>query len=306
MGIFKTVDGKEIFYRVADSYMDMKIVSDVYTNNKGKTYVIVEGPCHRCGGSGKYGPLVVNNGICFSCNGSGKERKEVRAYTPKEYNKYENARIDAIAKKEKERRLKEEDRIKNEEQYRHKIALERGFGENDCIYVVYGGDTYSIRGEIKKLGGKFNYDFGWYFSAPVDGLPEGFHLCEVPFADVYEYDPLQDVANLKEDVKNIIKKKIFALLPPSNTEYYPAETKERLRNLLVQVSNIKTIGSEMYGFTNIYTFTLDKYVFVWMTSTSHSELKIGSSVFLTGTIKKFDDFEGTHQTYLSRCIIKEI
>ena len=305
MGILKIVDGKEIFYRVADSYMNMKIVSDVYIKDNGRTYVIVEGPCHRCGGSGNYGPLTINNGVCFSCNGSGKRRKEVRAYTPKEYNKYENAKIDAIAKKEKERRLKEEDRIKNEEQYKHKAALERGFGENDCIYIVYGGDTYSVRSEIKKLGGKFNYDFGWYFSTAVDGLPEGFHLCEVPFTDVYEYDPLHDVANLKEDVKNIIKKKIFALLPPSDTEYYPAEAKERLRNLPVQVSNIKTIGSEMYGFTNIYTFTLDKYVFVWMTGATHSELKIGSSVFLTGTIKKFDKFDGVHQTYLSRCIIKE-
>ncbi len=32
--------------------------------------------CGRCGGSGRFGPLVVHNGICFDCGGSGKAQRE--------------------------------------------------------------------------------------------------------------------------------------------------------------------------------------------------------------------------------------
>ena len=305
MSFYRKVGNKEVKYEVADSYTNMKVVSDIFENDKGKTYVTVEAPCHRCYGSGQYGSLSIHDGICFACGGSGREYIDVRAYTEEEYRKYVAKKESDALRKETKERLAQEDRLKNEETYRHKAALRCGFGENDCIYVIYGRNAYSIREEIKKLGGKFNYDFGWYFTSPIKNLPAGYSFCKISFTEVYTYDPLQDIAILKENAKDIIKKKIISFLPPSNTEYYPAEIKERLRNLLVKVDTIKTIGNELYGSTNIYTFTLDRYVFVWMTDTVHSELKIGSSIFLTGTIKKFDDFNGVHQTYLSRCIIKE-
>lgn len=33
-------------------------------------------PCHRCGGTGYYGPVVVEGGRCFACGGTGERYKE--------------------------------------------------------------------------------------------------------------------------------------------------------------------------------------------------------------------------------------
>lgn len=48
-----------------------KTKAPVETNAHG--FPIVN--CSRCGGSGKYGPLSVQNGTCFKCSGSGKAIK---------------------------------------------------------------------------------------------------------------------------------------------------------------------------------------------------------------------------------------
>lgn len=306
MAFYKKIGNDYVDYYVADSYADMKIVSEPFKNDKGKLYITVAAPCHRCGGSGKYGPPTVDNGICFFCGGSGKERIDVRCYTLEEYNKYQTRKGIAAERKELKRLTEEQERIKNASEYKHKEALRLGFGEDEHIYVIYGGDTYSIKEKIKELGGKFNYNIGWYFSSPVKGLPNGYQFCEFSFEDIYIYNPTWKWATIKEDAKDIVKRRIAALMPSTDTEYYPAEVKERLRNLKVEVNSIRSIGNEMYGTTNIYTFTLDKYVFVWITSSVHTELAVGDVVDLTGTVKKFDEYNGVYQTYLSRCIVKKM
>ena len=40
-----------------------------------KGHVIPDNPCKRCHGTGRHGPISVNNGICFRCNGTGVEPK---------------------------------------------------------------------------------------------------------------------------------------------------------------------------------------------------------------------------------------
>lgn len=69
---------------LAETYSNAKIIGEPYTNSKGKQYVKIHMPCPRCGGSGLYGPISVNNGMCFWCGGSGNITKDVRAYTAKE------------------------------------------------------------------------------------------------------------------------------------------------------------------------------------------------------------------------------
>ena len=61
----------------------------------------------------------------------------------------------------------------------------------------------------------------------------------------------------------------------------------------------------MYGYTSVYTFTSEDYVFVWMTSKT-LDIATGETVDLTGTIKKFDEYMGIKNTYLTRCLIKPI
>lgn len=306
MAFYKKIGNNYVGFYVADSYETMEPVSEPFENSKGKLYITLEAPCKRCGGSGNYGPLSVDNGRCFSCHGTGKERIDVRCYTEEEHNKYQTRKGVAAKRKELKRLAEEQEKIKNFNEYKHKEALRLGFGENECIYVVYGGDTYSIKEKIKELGGKFNYDLGWYFSTFTDKLPNNYKLCEIHFEEVYIYEPNYKWATIKEDAKDIIKKRIAESSPPAATEYYPAEIKDRLRNIKVTVSKIRNIESEYYGSTNIYTFTLDKYVFVWMTSSAHPELTIGAQVNLTGTVKKFDEYDGIYQTYLSHCLIREV
>lgn len=71
----------------------------------------------------------------------------------------------------------------------------------------------------------------------------------------------------------------------------------------VTVSAIHT-SEGFYGTTFIYTFMKGKDCLVWMSS-SCKDIKVGDQILLTGTVKKFDTFRGTKQTYLSRCIIKK-
>ena len=110
---------------------------------------------------------------------------------------------------------------------------------------------------------------------------------------------------MEQNAQEVIKMRLSEVEGPSTSEFYPGEEKERLRNLKVKVSNLRGF-EDYYGYTNIITFTLDNYVFVWMTSKTDLDLTIDDEVLLTGTIKKFDEYNGVKQTHLTRCIIKEI
>ena len=103
---------------------------------------------------------------------------------------------------------------------------------------------------------------------------------------------------------NIVRKRIDKLKGPSTSIFYPANEKDRIRNITAKVKSIRGFEG-YYGYTNIYTFTSEDYVFVWMTS-KYLEVEAGDTIDLTGTIKKFDEYAGINQTYLTRCIVKKI
>ena len=89
---------------------------------------------------------------------------------------------------------------------------------------------------------------------------------------------------------------------PSKSEYYPAAVKDRIRNITARVTNIRGFEGA-YGYTNVYTFESGNYVFVWMTQKGISNLSVGAVVDLTGTIKKFEEYEGVKNTHLTRCSV---
>jgi len=92
---------------------------------------------------------------------------------------------------------------------------------------------------------------------------------------------------------------------PSTSVYYPGVEKERIRNITAKVSNVRGFEG-VYGYTTVYTFTSENYVFIWMTSKCIVNLLVGDTVDLTGTIKKFDEYMGVKNTYLTRCVIKKV
>ena len=289
---------------VADSYKDMQIVSEPFENEKGRLFVKVKGTCPRCGGSGHYSYNQIDGTRCYGCNGSGISIQKVRAYTEKEYNRMQAANERARAKREAEKEAKVRDLVENAAKYKHEVALKLGFGEDEKVYLVYGDDTYAIKDELKRLGARFDPTLKWFFSKEV-ALPEGYKLYGMSFDELYTYNPQTKWAEFKEDAKALVSRKMAELKGPSTSKFYPGVEKERIRNITAKVKSIRGFEGA-YGYTAIYTFTSEDYVFVWMSSKCDVDFAVGDTVDLTGTIKKFDEYAGVKNTYLTRCIIKPI
>lgn len=289
---------------VADSYKNMEIIGEPFKNEQGRLYVKVRGVCPRCGGSGHYLYNQMDGTRCYGCQGSGISIQKVRAYTEKEYARMQAANERARAKKAAEREAKVRDLVENAAKYKHEVALKLGFGEDEKAYLVYGDDTFAIKDELKELGARFDPTLKWFFSHAVD-LPEGYSLCEMSFDELYDYNPQTKWAQFKEDAKNIVTRRLAELKGPSTSKFYPAAEKERIRNITAKVANVRGFEGA-YGYTSVYTFTSEDYVFVWMTSKCDLDLAAGDTVDLTGTIKSFDEYMGVKNTYLTRCAVKKI
>ena len=288
---------------VADSYKNSTQIGEAYEEN-GKMYIKIKMPCPRCGATGHYSYNQMDGSLCYGCRGKKFITKKVRAYTEKEYHRMQVANERAKAKKETEKLAKIQNRINNADQYKHEIALKLGFGEDEKAYLVYGDDTFAIKDELKKLGARFDPTFKWFFPTKVE-LPQGYKLCEFSFDELYDYNAQTNWADFKENAKEIVRRRLIELKGPSSSIYYPAAEKERIYNITAKVSNIRGFEGA-YGYTFVYTFTSEDYVFIWMTSKSNLNLTIGDTVNLDGTIKKFDEYEGVHNTYLTRCKINII
>ena len=289
---------------VADSYKDMEQIGDAFENEKGKMYIKVKGVCPRCSGSGHYSYNQMDGTRCYGCSGTGVSIQKVRAYTEKEYTRMQAANERARTKREAEKEAKARDLVENAAKYKHEVALKLGFGEDEKAYLVYGDDTFAIKDKLKELGARFDPTLKWFFSKEVE-LPEGYKLCAMSFDELYNYNPQSKWAEFKEDAKAIVSRRMVELKGPSTSVYYPGVEKERIRNITAKVDSIRGFEG-MYGYTSVYTFTSGDYVFVWMTSKCDLGLTVGETVDLTGTIKKFDEYMGITNTYLTRCLIKPI
>ena len=296
---FKTADGKEFY--IAPSYQNdaNKIKGDVFYNSKGNLSIKIVTPCPRCGGNGIFAPF----GTCFKCNGGGVETKIVRAYNEKEYTALQKAAEKRAKEKEEREEAAYADAIANAETYKTEVAKKLGFDDNLCAYIVYGDDTFAIKNKLKEMGARFNPAMKWYFANQVE-LPEGYFLCKVSFDEVFEYQPAAKRADYKENAQEIVNKKIARLKGPSTSEFYPAPESTRIRNITAKVSKISGFEG-IYGYTYVYTFVSENYIFVWMT-TSQQQCSIGDLIDLSGTIKKFDEYMGDKITHLSRCRIVKI
>jgi hypothetical protein len=207
-------------------------------------------------------------------------------------------------KREAEKEAKARDLVENAAKYKHEAALKLGFGEDEKAYLVYGDDTFAIKDKLKELGARFDPTLKWFFPAEV-ALPEGYKFCVFTFDELYDYNPQTKWAQFKEDAKNIVARRIAELKGPSTSVYYPAAEKARIRNITAKVDSIRGFEGR-FGYTMVYTFTSENYVFVWMTSKCDLNLSVGEVIDLTGTIKKFDEYLGVRQTHLTRCTVKKV
>lgn len=286
-------------WKVAPSYKNATIQTVDEENRKA--YVVET--CDRCSGTGAFIIPGIFQGTCFKCNGSGKLTKWVKAYTPSEYEKYIKAVERARERKQEKRdaavrQLEEESEI-------NKAEYLKSFGydpENPMVYLVYGENTYSIKDELKERGGRYHNLLNWYFTHEVE-VPEGFILIPVEFDKIFNWNPISKTASFRDDCDEVIKEARAKYAAPSKSEYI-GEIKERLRDMRVTLTGSRGFQS-MYGYTIVYTFAYGDNILVWMT-TSEQNIEVNHEYLLTGTVKKFEEYNGVKQTHLSRCIIKEV
>lgn len=294
-------------WKVAPSYRNAKILS--VNEDTKKAYI--EEQCDRCGGSGLIAarvenghiiPIPVDGGICYKCNGDGKIHKWVKAYTEEEMEKYIASRERAKERKAELDEIKRQEKLDKSEENQKELLTKWGYdAANPLIWLIGGGSTYEIKDQLKEIGCKFNPTFGWYCTHPID-VPTGYGMVSINFYDVYVWYPLSKRFELKDDAKEIADAAKATLEPESHSEYI-GEIKERLRDLKVTLTAVRSFDS-FYGTSFIYTFTYGKNVLVWITS-SCKDIEEGEEILLTGTVKEHSEYKGIKQTKLSRCIIKK-
>lgn len=289
-------------WKVAPSYENATIEK---VDEEAKKAYIVE-TCGRCGGSGDYVIPNIFVGTCFQCQGSGKIAKWVKAYTEKEYDRYILSREKAKERSQEKEKARLEALKNNSEENKKNILAKWGFDiENPKVYIICGENTYNIKDEIKERGGRYNPTFGWHFTKETE-VPEGYSLIPIDFDAVYEWLPMVKRIELKENAKQVVEEAKAALLPPSKSEFI-GEIKERLRGLSVILTGARAVSS-VYGTSIMFTFKQDENVLVWFTSCPPDEKDaiVGHQYSLTGTVKDHKVYNGEKQTYLNRCILKEL
>ena len=294
-------------WKVAPSYKHAKILSVNEDTHKAH----IEEKCDRCGGSGLIAarvenghiiPIPVDSGICYKCNGEGKIRKWVKAYTEEEMNKYLASQERAKERKAEKAELERQEKLNKSKENQEELLAKWGYDvENPLIWLVGGGNTYEIKDQLKELGCKFNPAFGWYSTQPID-IPEGYGMTNINFYDAYTWFPLAKRFELKDNAKEIADAAKATLEPESHSEY-EGEVKERLRDLHVTLTAVRSFDG-FYGTSFVYTFIHGENVLIWMTS-SCKDIEVGDEIFLTGTVKEHSEYKGIKQTKLSRCIIKK-
>lgn len=279
-------------WMVAPSYANANIVK---VNEEERKALITE-QCDKCGGSGQYAWF----GTCWRCMGSGKLSQWVKAYTPEEYERYvrnqERAKIRKAEKKEAERAALEAASEDNLKLY----LAENGYDvENPLVWIITG-DTYSVKDTLKEMGCRFKPELGWYASHPID-VPVDCGMISIPFDSIFSWKYRIKKALLKEEAKEVVKAAKEANMPESLSEYI-GEEKERLRDLSVVLTGSRIINTS-YGSSILYTFKMDENVLTWFCSGRglSEDIHNGDTVFLTGTVKKHEVYNGVKQTILTRC-----
>ena len=148
----------------------------IRTDKNGTKY-FHDWTCPRCGGAGQSDKWLFTGKVCYECGGSGKRfnPKVIKEYTPEYFAKLE-ARRQAKAAKEAEARAKyeaehaEEIAAQRAEADRKTFEFrcaEHGCGKDGVGYVLKG-NTYPVKDQIRKAGGKWIYGT-WVCPVLIEG-----------------------------------------------------------------------------------------------------------------------------------------
>lgn len=181
--------------------------------------------------------------------------------------------------------------------------LERqGFNEKGYTYCYVAPDSYSRKEELKEAGFKYNPHLGWH-----RGSNEGYEneTVEVHRSVIVEFTAWGE-GIYYPNTKDIVAKKAEAILPESTSDYV-GTVGERI-TIEATLSSMRTVNTR-FGLNNVFDFNdKDNNVLVWFTTSDKfaGVAEVGRTYSITGTIKKHETYRAVKQTYLSRCIIKEV
>lgn len=142
----------------------------IRTDRNGTKYYY-DWTCPRCGGAGESDKWIFTGKICFGCGGTGKRAKPlvVKKYT-EEY----------AAKLAAKRKAREDAKPKpSEEELNARLEVSKAINAKDNginadgTGYAYTGNTYPIKDDIKRVGGKWIYGM-WIAPVKIDSC-----ICKV-------------------------------------------------------------------------------------------------------------------------------
>lgn len=235
---------------VAKSYIGLEQVTEPYSLN-GKMYVKVR---------------MKNGNI-----------KQVRAYSAKEYAKY-NPEV-KVTKPIKSRRE----------------VL--GFGEKGFIWI-FKGETYENLDWFRASPCRYSRVWGWYLPSDIempDPIPSNVEPLKLNWDDVSFDGDL-----IAED--NLVKF-VETLLYDEGESQHVGQIGDRLD--FVATCDRASMNQSAFGISYFYVFSdEDKNIYTW--GTSARVLEEGQTYHIRGTVKDHTTFRNTKQTALTRCKVEEM
>ena len=277
---------------VAKSYENMKIMGEPYQVD-GKMYVIVQGPCKRCGGSGHYSMNAMGDTTCYRCHGIGKENIEVRWYTDKQREALDRA----AEKRQAAAKVKQEER-------RIKFAARNafGFGEQGFITLIWGDNTVikDWRDTLPIHTVLYNNVFGWYIPSEktVDTIPENVESKRLNWVDIKDETDVEDLS-MKDHA--IVRKYVEEYKYGVSKSEYQGEKDEWLERDVTIKKNIPL--DTRYGSSNMHIMEdADGNVYVW--TTASKSIEENSTIHIKMKVKEHKEYDGVKQTIVYYCKIK--
>lgn len=278
----------------AEFDMDPDLTLDKIDRNGTHHYTSLR--CPKCVGE-KYIFYYnhVDGGVCFLCGGTGVHPTKVVVRTEEYAAKLNAKRLEKARKTAGARNV----------EYLHR----QGFSANGKTWVVMG-ETYSRREELKSVGCKWNYDFGWHFDHEVTG----FDTVMVSIEDrIPSWENSTDLIGqystdgtlyfipsefIQDYVKSLREQYVADHAP--KTEYF-GNVGDKLER---EVKLVRRAGFDtQWGTTFVYTFVdSEGHQFIWKTG-CYLDQSEGSTLVLRGTIKAHSEYRGARQTELTRCKI---
>lgn len=156
--------------------MARNLIKYIRTDKNG-TKIYHDYTCPRCCGYGELDKWMFTGRTCYACGGSGLRTipKTVKEYTPEYWEKLESQRKAKAAKKAAENAKYEAehaDEIAAKKAEYEQRAFEFRCSEFGCgrdgVGYVLNGNTFKVKDEIKKAGGKWIYG-RWICPVKIDG-----------------------------------------------------------------------------------------------------------------------------------------